>query len=114
MELLRVATCAVACPVIAQRAAAVGDGTHQDGADRIGELRDPLRAQSQASRARVDAGQVKRLVSVDIAHACNHGLVEERSLDRTLAGKPLRQLFRGDGQSIGTELESPCIEQCGM
>lgn len=94
--------------VVAERAAALGDGGVKHLTDALGE-RVPLAGVEVAGRGeRMEPGEEERFVRVDVADAGEDGLVEQDGLDGTGgAAGGVEQLGAIDGEGVGPEV-FPC------
>ena len=71
-------------PIVTKRAPAELHGLSEDGADRLGQGGEAVGREPPGDRAGVDAGAKERFISVDVADAGEHTLIEQHGLDRAL------------------------------
>ena len=97
--ILKAATVSVGIHVIGYRGSTAFDGFSEDFLNRKVKAEDTRAAEGCGNALRMDAGAEQGFIGIDIAHAAEHGLVEENRFDRGFA---LRQ---ASGEILGQNLE---------
>lgn len=101
VTILVLAAVAVGVAVVADGAAALGDGAGEDRLERTRELLNGASIQIAAARQRMDAALVEGFVGINISNAGEEPLIQQRILDRALAGgKGSEELGGGDFQRL--------------
>lgn len=108
VRLGRGARAAQGVDVVAERAAALGDGVVEHVTNALGERVPVAFAEVACLREGVELGEKERFVRVDVAHAGEHGLVEQDGLDGASgATGGTEQMVALDGERVGAEV-LPC------
>jgi len=93
---------AVGVDIIRDRGAAEADGMLEDLAEGLAEPLEFGAGEAAGGAARADSGMEKALVGIDVAHAGEEGLVEQRSLDgQFAAAEESGKVAGGDGERFG-------------
>src|SRR5581483_9456798 len=94
---------AVCVDIVGNRGAAGGDGFVEDRLEPVEEALHLVAAHAGSAAARADAGAEQRLVGVDVAHAAQQLLVQERALHRRpAAAEQAGEEFESDVERLGS------------
>jgi hypothetical protein len=108
VRLGRGARAAQGVDVVAERAASLGDGVAEHVTNALGERVPLALAEVACLREGVELGEKERFIRVDVAHAGEHGLVEQDGLDGASgATGGTEQVVALDGERVGAEV-LPC------